>query len=64
VDHGCCGISYAGCPVHDLPIGSDAAPQPAEATAAELPSDCVHCGLILEDDGECVRCGPQPGTKS
>jgi hypothetical protein len=36
VDHGCCGISYAGCPVHDLPIGSDAAPQPAEATLESI----------------------------
>jgi hypothetical protein len=59
VDHGCCGISYAGCPVHDLPIGSDAAPQPAEATGGELPSDPdVHlpgCVLDREHTGAC-RC--------
>jgi hypothetical protein len=46
-------MSAAHCPLVVAPA------LPSDAGAGELPSHCVHCGLILQDDGECVRCGPQ-----
>jgi hypothetical protein len=77
VDHGCCGISYAGCPVHDLPIGSDAAPQPAEATGAHKwqQGACALCGLarrrtssgrseFLHEDGPNSQAGPCLGKRT